>query len=228
MMKRAYIPGIGVLLSVLIIVVLVLIMRPVPGTRSTPDTIPRLIPENRESRIGRPMPVEFVSESIRIDITDDRVTVTGSYTLRSSDSAPVAFPLMYPFPIGSGLSYPDTVTVVMAEDRLPIPFRENRERGMIMFSVKPGISDTFVVTYTQKIDGTSARYILTSTKAWGKPLERAVFTVIVPSYFRDVELSYKPDNIRKGRDTVTYTLTRTDFMPDRDLVITWNDVERRL
>lgn len=216
----------GIFLSVLLIVVLTFILRNTSGLRTVTD-IPLQSPSgDRETTYGRQMPVEFVSESISMDIVNGQITVNGSYTLRSNDSALDTFPLMYPFPVDSGLSYPDSITVLRAEDRSPIPFRENRERGMIMFAVRPGISDTFEVSYTQKIDGSSARYILTSTKAWGKPLERAEFNVSVPSNYRNVELSYDPDVKQKDGETVIYTLTRTDFMPDRDLVITWNDGER--
>jgi hypothetical protein len=43
----------------------------------------------------------------------------------------------------------------------------------------------------------------------------------VPAHFDDVELSFEPDRVSASEDTIVYSMTATDFLPDSDLSVTW-------
>jgi len=238
MKKRSFFTGLGIVVLVLIAAALAVLPWKPPdapqddeGEHSpSPEltTSQNPAPENRGSGSRPATPVDFVRETIDMVVRDGSFTVTGTYFLRWNDASLNVFPLMYPFPVDGGIHFPESVTVTGTDSRAPLPFRENRERGVISFAVQQGLSDTFTVTYTQKTETASARYILTTTKAWGKPLERAAFIVTVPAHFRGVELTYEPDTVTRDGDSVIYRFTRTDFMPDHDLVVTWDDDTRRV
>ncbi len=181
-------------------------------------------PQEKLSRTDRPL--DFVSETIDIVVGEGSFTVTGHYRLRFNDPSLRYMPLNYPFPVDAHMHFPERVTVTGNDSARELPVEEIRELNAVMFTVRPAVSDSFTVTYTQKTEAARACYILTTTASWGEPLESAVFTVTVPESFRNVELSYKPDRMEKRGDTIVYTIDNTDFMPDRDLVITWHD-ERR-
>jgi len=222
-MRRFHFSSLAICILSLIIAVTLVMFQKLSRPPQGHDKTMQFSLHNLEKSTAYTAPVEFVSESIDIVISEGSFAVTGSYTLRWNDRGLSSFPLIYPFPVDCGLSFPDTVSVTGAGSGEPIPFRENRERGVIAFSVRPGMSDTFSVIYTQKYVGNSVRYILISTKAWGKALERAAFSVTVPQCFLDVELSYEADSISKDGDSVIYSMIKTDFMPDRDLLVTWNN-----
>ena len=66
-----------------------------------------------------------------------------------------------------------------------------------------------------------ARYILTSTGAWGRPLQSGEYRVRWPATLAGVRVSYPGHDETKDGWT-TRSFERKDFQPDRDLVVGWD------
>jgi hypothetical protein len=78
------------------------------------------------------------------------------------------------------------------------------------------------VFYRQPLRGRLARYIVTTTQRWGRPIDRAQFSVTVPAALRNVRLSYLPDRTERRDSLVTYSFARKGFMPSEDVIVTWD------
>ncbi|MDM7913807.1 MAG: hypothetical protein QUU85_00875 [Candidatus Eisenbacteria bacterium] len=86
--------------------------------------------------------------------------------------------------------------------------------------------DTIVLesVYRQRTDAGYARYIVTTTRPWGRPLKRASFEVRLPPGAIPLEWSFPfeplPGGDAPGGETL-YRYEARDFFPDRDIVVRW-------
>ena len=165
--------------------------------------------------------ISFEREKISIHITYGRVSVSGNYFLHNHDEGKRIMPLSYPFPVNKDTEFPDSISVSFAGDYLPIPFEKDEEHGVVFFAVPVRGLTEFVVYYSQKIHRPTARYILTTTHAWKEPLKSAEFTIKTPQNFDKLDFNYKPDLTISEHDCIFYLIKRTDFLPEKDLEITW-------
>ena len=160
-------------------------------------------------------PIVFYRERVVISLAPGEVAVEGLYFFRNTSSRERRARVYYPFPIDEDHPYPDQVEVE--------GFQFTREeRGISWWMDFPACSATTVkVRYQQRLYMNSATYILTSTLYWKRPLRRAEFVIKAPLDWQGLTISYSPDRrVTKG-GFVYYYITKTDFMPDRDLVIRW-------
>ena len=159
--------------------------------------------------------VSFRAETIRMEVTDDKLRVVGTYHLRNRTPASVATTLLYPFPVDDAHSYPHSIVVDGATKR-------PAENGVILaLSFGPQEERTFEVEYEQSLAEPNATYILLSTQAWGEPLEHGLYEVSWPADFKDVRISYDGKRTTThGRTTLSFE--RSNFLPDRDLTVSWS------
>ena len=60
------------------------------------------------------------------------------------------------------------------------------------------------------------------TGYWKRPLQRAVFVILVPVSMQLQHLSYPADTVFAKDKYMVYRVFCTDLMPDRDLIFSWN------
>jgi hypothetical protein len=166
------------------------------------------------------LPVEFVRERIAIDIEPEWVTVTGKYEFRCHDRLGEQFRILYPFPVDEHHGFPEEITVSQPGGAA-ISCIGDRKANAVRFAVNLLAKPEFTVVYRQRITAPAARYILTTTAAWQKPLERAVFIVSLPESLQPVSFSYEPDRVRRVNKRKIFEIERRNFLPDRDLSIVW-------
>lgn len=186
------------------------------------------LPSSRAGAQGRDPGggVIFARERILVLVERDAVTVEGTYVLRNTSPRSRMQSLFYPFPVDSTHPYPDSMSV--RQGGRNVPYR--RTAGGVSFAVEIPARDVagFRVSYRQTSLDASACYILTSTAAWGRPLESADFEIAVAPGLALEEVSYdvsevvRADTDRDG--TRRYRMSREDFMPDRDLCLRWRPV----
>ncbi len=160
-------------------------------------------------------PIHFAREEVALHVRPGTLDVGGMYHFTCTAPSPLVAGIFYPFPIDSTHLYPDSV-------ELP-GHRFTRADSGVSFRMKfqPGAEDSFFAWYRQPLKTNSARYIVTSTRKWRRPIDLAQFRVTVPASFQGVELSFRPDSMARTESTTTYFITRSRFYPDRDLVVTW-------
>lgn len=170
-----------------------------------------------------PSPVRFVREHVRVEPSERQTRVVGVYIFRNDSDAPSDVGMRYPFPIDRGHLYPTRIRVHEERGGVPEPMGFVREDAGIAWRMRfaPREERTVRVEYTQDIREKRAIYIVTTTRQWLRPIERAEFEFRVPAALKSVRLSFEPDRSEVVGDTIVYHMTRTEFMPERDLTVTW-------
>jgi len=169
-------------------------------------------------------PVEFFAEEITLSVDDSSATIEGVYRFRNRTSKQGEYPVVFPFHVDSASTYPDLIeAATLGPNARPIQVRRNEDRGAAILRV-PLMPDTITswrLRYKQRISGRSARYILTSTQAWGQPLDEATYCIIVPAEFENVKVWPEQDSMAFVGDKVEYWAHEKSFMPDKDMLVTW-------
>jgi hypothetical protein len=171
-------------------------------------------------------PLRFDSEWIRLYIVGDSLEVRGTYWLVCRRPGTERIPLFYPFPRDSLMGGARMVSVDAGRvgDAVEWQVAFDRIPGVwgVRWWVPPCTSDTIAVesVYRQKILTNYARYIVTTTKHWDRPLRRARFEIHLPPGAEPIEFSF-PFTARKGPGEVVYDYEATEFLPDHDITVRW-------
>jgi hypothetical protein len=177
-----------------------------------------LFPSFSEERRG----ISFNHERIEATvIACDTLEIRGTYFFENTDSLKHTTSIYYPFPVDSIHDYPFFIELKRSSGKIDSSYVAVEKGIRWRMSVGAGEIDSIVVTYRQKTDGARGRYILTTTRFWGKPLEHAAFTVTVPDRITLTYWSFTSDTLytRKGR--LVYSAQRTDFLPGEDMLMKW-------
>jgi hypothetical protein len=161
-------------------------------------------------------PLEFFEESLLFKISDCFFTVDGQYYFRNTGQEELSQVLFYPFPPGEGSEPVDSVSVTgidVSREQLLI---HRSEKGFsFLIHLKAGEEKVYYIYYRQKVHN-HATYILTSTRHWGKPLEKAFYQLTIPMDIQITRFSYPPDHQENKTREKIYYWYRESFMPDKD------------
>lgn len=164
--------------------------------------------------------VDFFREEISFELDSLFFTVNGEFYFRNNSDQLLS--PMVTFPIGrvEGEKQLDTILVFAQEDLvnpLPVQIRDT----IVKFTIylPPGEERLFKVLYKQRHNGHSARYILTTTAFWKKPLEHAAYSLFYPGYIMIRSFSIPPDAKRDFEGARIYTWTRRAFLPTKDFQV---------
>jgi len=138
--------------------------------------------------------VDFLYEKIILEIEPPELTVTGLYCFQNRFPFEVTLPMLYPFPVDEHQGFPHEISAksITADGEQPLEFGWRRRHNAIRLDLSAGgeSSAEMLVTYSQKLKGKQARYILTTTKAWGKPLKSADYELILPENLKISSISF--------------------------------------
>ena len=168
-------------------------------------------------------PLRFHREHVTVEPSDRRVRVVGVYYFRNESDEPLATGIKYPFPVDRNHMMPFRIRVWEETEEGLNPLGFVRANASVNWRMRfaPREERMVRVEYVQEIKKNHAVYIVTTTHAWGRPIELAEFEFRVPAHFEDVALSFEPDRVSVSGDTVVYYMRATDFLPDSDLTVTW-------
>lgn len=161
--------------------------------------------------------VQFPREQIDIQVHDDHIEVSGLYVYHNP----------WPFPVRQGLSIPFAVDaqhappirlsvhqVTPEEKTIPVRYWVGKHRFEVSL---PGRSEISVrVGYYQYTPGGDARYLLTTTQPWRKPLDHGLYrlfphgVVIKSSTYALTEI-----------EPAISVFERSNFMPQKDWCFAW-------
>ncbi|HOX24157.1 MAG TPA: hypothetical protein PLL30_00205 [Candidatus Krumholzibacteria bacterium] len=172
------------------------------------------------------LPVVFDSELVVLEIESDSLRVDGTYVLLCRpDAAGTPVSLVYPYPQDPELGGARTVSLACrlgAGSWRQLAVHELPGGRGALWSLPVAAGDTLEVrtTYRQALRTAYARYIVTTTAAWGRPLRSARFEIHLPPGVVAEEFSFPFEPCdRGGRDCWCYEAT--DFLPDRDVTVRW-------
>ncbi len=163
-----------------------------------------------------PRGVHFVEEEVALEVSgggaEAWLTVRGRYLLRNQGWLPVRLPVDYPIAGASSASRP--VVLQVALDGAPVRFDEV-EGGLALHAWLPARRGVWLeVEYRQRLDERRARYVVLTTRRWGRPLEEARFRVVLPE---GCVLERASPPLDRG----TGEGVGRDFWPEQDLEVEW-------
>ncbi len=171
-------------------------------------------------------PIEFYQEEITMSVNDSSVRIDGVYYFKNNTSTSGPMPVLFPFYVDSLSEYPSFVrayTISDSGDTIDVKIKHIREQNRVHLTIPliPKQISKWYIEYVQKIHSTSARYVLTSTAAWGEPLKDAAYKFKVPAEYRDVKTWPEADSSNANGNNSIYWSTKKDFMPRQDMTIYW-------
>lgn len=173
----------------------------------------------------RPFSISFDSEWIRLAVIGDSLEIRGTYYLRCHQRTAASASLFYPFPKDSLLGGARMVSLIASVDGVDagdLGWEESRGTPGVRFRTPSCTGDTITVdaVYRQRLTSNYARYIVTTTKAWHRPLRLARFEIRLPPGATPIAFSF-PFKAREDSLGRYYAFEAREFLPDRDIVVRW-------
>lgn len=165
--------------------------------------------------------LRFDAEVIRLEIRGDTLRVDGTYHFVDPDHRP-STALFYPYPEDSLLGAAWTESLIWRpspeEPWQPLAHRARPERSGVGWLIRHGGAEHFAVrtVYCQLLLTRYARYIVTTTNAWGRPLRSARFELTLPPGMDLTESSFP-----FKREGEIWVFAAEDFLPAKDIVVRW-------
>jgi hypothetical protein len=163
--------------------------------------------------------LEFFREDLDFVLSEAQFEVSGTYFFRNETDREIKRILFYPFPADSSYGEITTFSAICVIDSADVSKGFSDKGANFIVNLKPGESKGYFLSYKQKIYGNKAEYILTTTKAWGKPFEEVNYTLAIPKEILLDSLSYFPDSLTTFDDSYKLFYHKTIFMPDRNFQI---------
>lgn len=164
-------------------------------------------------------PIDFSSEFIDFKIDKHSFIINGLYTFINKTSNDMSFAIAFPFAVETYLV--DSIRLYDVTQLKELSF--NKLNKGISFKVFLLAHDTSFINifYRQPLEEKNT-YILTTTKYWGKPIEKARYTLTTKNDINIVSFSINPDSIKIENNQKTYFWEKNNFTPivDFDLIIT--------
>jgi hypothetical protein len=165
--------------------------------------------------------MHFVGEEIDIQVLGDSCIVSGTYHFRNATGEQIAQELLYPFPGTGDLALPARIeaTNLTTGERVTVA---RVVRGYVFSVILPPRGEiAYRVRYVQTTPSERMIYMLTSTRHWNRPLERAAYSIMVPEQYSLTSLSIPADTTFTSLTGTTYRSRKVNFMPVQDLVLHW-------
>ena len=166
-------------------------------------------------------PVTFNRERIEVSVINNLSWVKGTYHFVNHGPLDIRHSIYYPFSSANHQSKPLSISVNDLNNQTAIPFTELSGSALFSLLIPGNDEKIFQVVYCQAVPDSTFEYILTTTAAWHKPLEHAEYVVTLHNGYRlkSITLPYDYQSVRG--DSISYFITRENFMPDTNLEIKW-------
>jgi hypothetical protein len=147
------------------------------------------------------------------------------YEFRNNVPRDVELPVTFPFAVDEGAEYPHAVAIFVRADgdSVPVPFEERRPAREVAFRLTLPAARTlrWEVRYRQRLHRSVGRYVLTSARAWGRPLESGDYRFVLPRALRVVEAWPEPEREEFAGGWRILTAHREAFLPEREMQVRW-------
>ena len=161
--------------------------------------------------------VSFFEEHIDFTLDTNFFIINGIYSFRNETESDVSQQIVFPFTDKTATI--DSIRIVNLNTRRKIQF--NRLENSVLFNFMFPAKDTVDVNiYYRQKTSTINKYIITSTQSWGKPLEKAVYTLTIDKNLKIKSFSYVPDSTEEAVNKRLYFWKKQHFMPKIDFEIT--------
>lgn len=151
--------------------------------------------------------------------------VDGIYSFRNTAGREQTVQILYPFPADSHCGAVADARVRSLPSGQEIPITHQDSLGIRFPLALPAQSEQLLrIQYRQQMPHGVLHYILTTTQAWGEPLESATFTLDLADTLRLDSLSYPATGQRALEHSTLYYWQFEEFMPQWDWVIRYSRI----
>jgi hypothetical protein len=162
----------------------------------------------------------FYKEHITFKIEAGYFYVNGQYYLKNYEPSKKQIALFFPFPTDTIYSPVDSLLIYnFNEDRRINDFK--KISNGVVFNIDLDTVTIVYISYRQQLKSNTARYILTTTQYWGKPLEEVSYELITPAKIKITSFSYPPDKMESIDRNNIYFWRKENFMPEFDMIFTF-------
>lgn len=170
-------------------------------------------------------PIEFFQEEIILSVNNSEATINGIYYFRNNTDKDGEFPVLFPFHVDSLSLFPHSIKpyIIDSNKVTELNFQLIRDANSISIAIplKSHSTTKWYLDYSQVIKAPKARYIVTSTNAWHKPLKEATYRFVVPADYDGVSTWPSADTSYKDGANTVFLSHRLDFLPQKDMEISW-------
>ncbi len=166
----------------------------------------------------------FTSEIVIMDVEENRLKVEGTYNFKNPSYSDWSGRIAYPIYVDQ--DQPAAEHVLLEGEDEPLEVRcltPDQCLAVIFLELEAGETRSIKLSYEQHLLKNRAVYLLTTAQSWDRPLEKAELVVKIDRNFENVQISYTPDREEMEGSKKVYTIERTDFIPDRELEVSWSD-----
>lgn len=171
--------------------------------------------------------VRFDQERIEVKVGRGRILVTGLYHYTNASALPAVLTLKVPFPVDENHPKPDWYGIF-----------ESTEDGGTRDGILPAVrgSDVTIrlffrpreakwirLDYGQRARTPLGRYLLTTTRAWRRPIAHAEFLLRLPRDFELGESNYPVNTRALNGPWKTYSFSKSNFLPAVDWEFSWHE-----
>ena len=160
----------------------------------------------------------FFKEDITFRLDGVHLDVEGYYWFSNNSINSVSADIFYPFPSAFGDKIDSIRIYNISKGERPRYTLHNHDGISFYLFLPPHDTVLFQIGYRQKLNGDSAAYLLQTTQAWGRPLVRAEYKLLVPESFNIKRFSYPPGKSYEIQGEKIYYWEMNNFMPTRDMV----------
>lgn len=171
--------------------------------------------------------VRFDRERIEVQIERGRIHVKGLYHYTNASGLPAVLTLGVPFPVDSNHPQPEWFALYESgEDGragaeiVPV-VRGSDVSFRLIF--RPYEAKWILLEYSQPSHVPRGRYLLTTTRPWRRPIERADYVLRIPHESSLLSSNYPVTSEPAAAGWQAFTFSKTDFFPDRDWEFAWDD-----
>ncbi len=162
-------------------------------------------------------PVSFFEEHIDFALESEYFSINGIYSFCNTSGTEINQTIIFPF--ADKTTTIDSIRIVNLNSGKTIKFQRLESSVLFNFTLSPKDTVDVNIFYRQKISVVN-KYIITSTQTWGKPLEKAVYTLTTEKTLKIKSFSYPPDSVEAIKDKRIYFWEKQQFMPTSDFEIT--------
>jgi hypothetical protein len=169
--------------------------------------------------------VDFYKEEITLAVNDSEAAVHGIYYFRNNTDKSGDFPVLFPFFVDSLSQFPNYIRpyIIDSAKTVNLSFRTIEKASSISLAIpiKAKSVTIWYLDYAQRIRMTCARYIITSTNAWGMPLQEGTYRFIAPIDYDSIRTWPTADSSYKDGEKAIFLSHKMDFLPQQDMEIYW-------
>ena len=176
---------------------------------------------------GRFTTVRFDRELIDVEVEEGLIHVQGLYHYQNASRLPALLTLATPFPVDKDHPAPDTFNLFEVDEARRV-VKELELRGphvapTVRLLFLPRQAKWIQLDYWQITRVHEGRYLLTTTRAWGRPIAHACFRLQLPAGYHLNSSNYPVIEIPGARWPSAFTFSKTDFFPDQDWRFSWQE-----